>query len=231
MPHKGAGMRKQFRLISCTFRNERVLYGIPLFMDGVLLPLIIWFFLNRFGAADSSYTITNLFQTLIPICAVWWVYLVIKESLEGNGREVLYAYEPGRTGIPLRCLIAMLWYLLHTALLFLLLAGRFWSLGVQIGMAQEWLRIGAQSIFFAAFFYFLCILTRSSGASMMLTLIYYFMTAFFSQDNLFSVLSVFSMGALASASDACTLTLFTVIIGVALFFSGTGIEVCRRERI
>lgn len=224
-------MKKQFRLIFHTFRNERVLYGIPLFIDAVLLPLVIWFILNRFGVSDGIYTITNLFQTLIPICAVWWIYLVIKESLEGNGREVLYAYEPGRAGIPLRCLITILWYLLHIALLFLLLAWWFWSLGVQIGMAQEWLRIGAQSIFFAAFFYFICILSRSSGVSMMLTLIYYFMTAFFSQDNLFSVISVFSMGALASESDACTLALFTLIIGIALFLSGTAIEVCRRDRV
>lgn len=223
-------MKKQFRLTLCTFRNGRVLYGIPLFIDAVLLPLVIRFFLNRFGAADGSYTITNLFQTLIPICAVWWIYLVIKESLEGNGREVLYAYAPDRTGIPLRCGITILWYLLHIALLFLLLAWWFWSLGMQIGMAQEWLRVGTQSIFFAAFFYFLCILSRSSGASMMLTLIYYFMTAFFSQDNLFSGISVFSMGKPASESDACTLTLFTLIIGAALFLSGTVTELCRRDR-
>lgn len=166
-------MKKQFRLIFHTFRNERVLYGIPLFIDAVLLPLIIWFILNRFGVSDGIYTITNLFQTLIPICAVWWIYLVIKESLEGNGREVLYAYEPDRAGISVRCLITILWYILHVALLFSLLAWWFWSLGVQIETVQEWLRISAQSIFYAALFYFICILSCSSGVSMMLTLIYY----------------------------------------------------------
>lgn len=65
------------------------LYFVPVFVLYIFLPLLI---LGDYGASGDE--IDSIFVTqcifFIPILSVWWIFLVMKEYVEGEGKEVLY---------------------------------------------------------------------------------------------------------------------------------------------
>lgn len=67
-------------------------YFVPVVVLYILLPILI--FADYCTSRDAIKNIESTFATqclfFMPVLSVWWVFLVMKEYIEGEGREVLY---------------------------------------------------------------------------------------------------------------------------------------------
>jgi hypothetical protein len=178
------------------FRSAGFVYYLPTVVSLVLVPLLSLQF--RWTEKDSDLVlrqICDMMQILLPICSIWWVYLMKREKLEGDGRELFRAYEPGWWGDLAESLLCLIWYWLHVALVILLHSIWF--------PAMNWafLQILAESSFFTGLYLLLANTIRNTGISLMFLLLYYVIVAFLPVGSLHFQVSVFTLGEIPSGAQ------------------------------
>ena len=69
-------------------KNMKVSFFVPFFAFYILIPLYAYVqnILNDFTYFDSV-TFSSL--DIVPVACVWWIYLILKEYIEGDGNELL----------------------------------------------------------------------------------------------------------------------------------------------
>lgn len=90
------------------------LYFVPIIVLYILLPFILW---ADYSASGNS--IDRIFVAqcnfFMPILSVWWVFLVMKEYVEGEGKEVLYLNEHSKFK---EVIILYVYYVIHLLFFF-----------------------------------------------------------------------------------------------------------------
>ena len=176
----------KLRLLFLSFKNVKVYYFIPLFIIYVLIPFISYLNIKTLGVEVSFTLVMDTAQMLIPITSTWWMFCVLKEYIEGEGNELLYAYENVRKTKILDILLIYIWYCLHIALLFIVYSFLYDNVFI------EYIRIIIQSFVLTAAYYFLIYAFKSTSISYMFILTYYMMSLFFSKDTIFESVDIFS---------------------------------------
>lgn len=71
-------------------KNMKWLFFVPLAVFYILIPLMAYAFtLNPIAPQDLNSSLVDVCYLLVPVFSVWWLYLSLKEHLEGEGNELL----------------------------------------------------------------------------------------------------------------------------------------------
>lgn len=204
----------KLRLLFLSFKNIKVYYFIPLFVIYVFVPFINYLNIRTLGVEVSFTLVMDTAQMLIPITSTWWIFCVLKEYIEGDGNELLYAYENVRKTKVLDILIIFLWYCLHIALLFIVYSFLYDNIFI------EYIRIIIQSFVLTAAFYFLIYAFKSTSISYMFILAYYMMTLFFSKDTLLESVNMFSTKEVMSLYLFANKYFYVLLAGIIFLILG-----------
>lgn len=71
-------------------RGMKYLFLIPFVGYYVFIPLAVWSLgTNELQTFNTLVRVSDVSYSLVPILATWWNYMIHKEYVEGDGREVL----------------------------------------------------------------------------------------------------------------------------------------------
>lgn len=71
-------------------KNMKVLFFVPLFVFYIVIPLMAYAYtLSPIAPQDLNITLEQVSYLFVPVFSVWWLYLSLKEYLEGEGNELL----------------------------------------------------------------------------------------------------------------------------------------------
>lgn len=71
-------------------KNMKWLFLVPVAVFYILIPLMAYAFtLNPIAPEDLNTSLVDVSYLLVPVFSVWWMYLSLKEYLEGEGNELL----------------------------------------------------------------------------------------------------------------------------------------------
>lgn len=77
-----------FERIWLQVKGMRTMFLVPLIGYFVFIPLGVWAM-----SANSNFVLSDAIMQmcylLVPFLSTWWIYMIVKEYVEGNGREVL----------------------------------------------------------------------------------------------------------------------------------------------
>lgn len=103
-------------------------YFVPIVVLYILLPFLI--FMDYCTSTDS---IESIFATqcvfFMPVLSVWWVFLVMKEYIEGEGSEVLYLNGHSKL---MEVVMLYIYYVIHLIPFFWVAS--FFIQGIAIGL-------------------------------------------------------------------------------------------------
>lgn len=144
-------------------KGMRTMFLIPLIGYYVVIPLGVWAMAGNpdFVLSDA---IASMCYLVVPFLSTWWIYLIVKEYVEGNGREVLLLGKGTFWN-------AIIFFIANTLcfipLLYVHVEDRFYP--DIIDLAGQLVII---SFFMGGLAYFLNYLTKSISASMFIIIIY-----------------------------------------------------------
>jgi hypothetical protein len=146
----------------------------------VVVPIINLRYMILFESVDACYELVcQILKIFLPVLSVWWAYFSMKESVEGDGKEVLWVYMAGNKGILKDVLIGWVWYVLH--IVAVLLFHAIWFPSMQI----VFLEILAQSLFFTGFFVLLTNVFKNAGMAFLVVFSYCFAMIHFTDNTIF----------------------------------------------
>lgn len=71
-------------------KNMKGLFFVPLVVFYIVIPLMAYAYtLSPLTPQDVNITLAEVSYLLVPVFSVWWLYLSLKEYLEGEGNELL----------------------------------------------------------------------------------------------------------------------------------------------
>ncbi len=71
-------------------KNMKWMFFIPLIVFYILIPLMAYAYtLGPRTPEDINTTLVDVSYFYVPVVSVWWLYLSLKEYLEGEGNELL----------------------------------------------------------------------------------------------------------------------------------------------
>jgi hypothetical protein len=180
----------------------------------VLLPVSSYLSIRALGVEESFLNIMNVAQTFIPIFSTWWIFCMLKEYIEGDGKELLYIYKKLGKSRLANILLLFTWYCLHIAVLF---AGYSVLYGIVV---LEYLRIVMQSFLLSGVFYMLTYFLKRTSVSYMFVIIYYLFSLFLGKDESFQYIGVFTMSSVMSIDLLLGKYIFIVCAGILFFTLG-----------
>jgi len=146
------------------FRNLKGFYYVPLVFLYVILSVLNIATIKEYGFNENAFTIIcNDIQKFVPIMCSWWIIFALKEYIEGDGCEVLHLY---KNSLALDVIMIYIWYLIHVAILMIIYSFFLTNLSL------EFIRIAAQSLFYASAAYFFIFLFKSIPITFMLIFMY-----------------------------------------------------------
>ena len=77
-----------FERIWLQMKGMRSMFLIPFIGYFIVIPLGVWAMAGETNFVLSD-AIARMCYLLVPFLSTWWIYLITKEYVEGNGREVL----------------------------------------------------------------------------------------------------------------------------------------------
>lgn len=144
-------------------KGMRTMFLVPFIGYYIVIPLGVWAMASKADAVLSD-VIADMCYLVVPFLSTWWIYLIVKEYVEGNGREVLLLGK----GTFLNAVIFFVANVLcFIPLLFVDVDDRFYQ---DIIYLIEQLVIIA--FFMGGLAYFLNYLTKSISASMFVIIFY-----------------------------------------------------------
>lgn len=69
-------------------KGMRTMFLVPIIGYYIVIPLGVWAMASKADAVLSD-VIADMCYLVVPFLSTWWIYLIVKEYVEGNGREVL----------------------------------------------------------------------------------------------------------------------------------------------
>lgn len=74
-------------------KNMKWKFFVPLVVLYIIIPLMVYSFtFSPLAPRDPNTTLVDICYLLVPVFSVWWLYLSLKEYLEGEGNELLVMY-------------------------------------------------------------------------------------------------------------------------------------------
>lgn len=77
-----------FERIYMQIKGMRVMFFVPLIGYFALIPILSWVLSGSTGF-DINTRLSDVCYLVVPFLSTWWIYMVLKEYVEGDGREVL----------------------------------------------------------------------------------------------------------------------------------------------
>lgn len=202
------------RLLYLSFKNLKIYYFIPLFFLYIFLPVLNFGMVSMSGNIENSYILVfREAEKYIPLLSFWWITLIFKEYISGDGNEVLYCIDSsGKVKLSLIAPI-FLWYIIHVGVLFLGYS-IFWD-----NVLLEFIKTVLQCFFFVSLGYMLMYISESPIISFMLLLIYELLTIFINS-NIANYISIFENGNRITMNAIATKYLGFLLLSIAFLVIG-----------
>ncbi len=202
------------RLLYLSFKNLKIYYFIPLFFLYIFLPVLNFGMVSMSGNIENSYILVfREAEKYIPLLSFWWITLIFKEYISGDGNEVLYCIDSsGKVKLSLIAPI-FLWYIIHVGVLFLGYS-IFWD-----NVLLEFIKTVLQCFFFVSLGYMLMYISESPIISFMLLLIYELLTIFINSD-IANYISIFENGNRITMNAIATKYLGFLLLSIAFLVIG-----------
>lgn len=156
-----------FERLWLQIKGMRTMFLVPLIGYYVVIPLSVWA-MSQGPEFNLLAAIVDVCYLLVPFLSTWWIYLFVKEYIEGEGREVLLLGKGTLSS-------AFLFWLLNSLCFFPLLALPLEIENVQ-GIQDLFIQLTIISFFMGGLAYFLNYLTKSITISMLLIILYTFIS-------------------------------------------------------
>ena len=87
-----------FSLLWARLRKRKAMIVIPIFIIGILVPIMCFYFLVRYVEEPERIVeeVIALLHTCIPMAGCWWIILLYQDFFEWEGNELLYYYHSWR---------------------------------------------------------------------------------------------------------------------------------------
>ncbi len=142
---------------------------IVMFVEPMLAFRILDLCKEQGGGLEN---VNILLQQLLPILSIWWIFILLQDAVDGNGKEILSFYDPGRSRLLLLCVVAFTSFCILTMFSILLL-------GFYIrGLAWTFAELMMQSLCFSGIYLLLCALFHRTGVCLVVMMLYYIVTCF-----------------------------------------------------
>ena len=144
-------------------KEMKFMFFIPMIVYYVFFPLCVFAYMqNPIGNVDTITVLSDISYSLVPIISVWWVFLFLREIVEGEGREVLIL----GGGVSQ---IMGIFYGLHS----ICMIPVFFVLDDSDGSVMSlYLQMLVVSFFMYGLVYFLCVVLENIVIPILLTMIY-----------------------------------------------------------
>lgn len=166
------------------------------------------------GSIENSYIlIFREAEKYIPLLSFWWITLIFKEYISGDGNEVLYCIDSSGKVKLTQILLIFLWYIIHVGVLFLGYCV-FWD-----NVFWEFIKTVIQCFFFVSLGYMLMYILESPIISFMLLLIYELL-AIFINSEIATYISIFENGNRITIDSIANKYLGILLISIVLLLVG-----------
>ncbi len=153
-----------------------VLVYIPLIIINVILPLLTYLVYRQYGISSRlEISIQEYSQWLLPLACVWWPMFVMKEYIEGDGRELLYINKTSNRFLDLFLLFII--SILNVALIFLV----YTSLIPY--MKYEYIRILIICFLYFSIVYTIGFTTNSSAFTVLSVILYTLVNVYYGREQ------------------------------------------------
>lgn len=197
-----------------------VLAFIPLIVINVILPLLTYLVYRQYGKSSRlEISIQEYSQWLLPLACVWWPMFVMKEYIEGDGKELLYINKPCNKLLDLFLLFAV--STLNVSLIFL---GYTFLIPY---MKYEYLRIVVICFLYFSMVYAIGFTTNSSALTVLSVVLYTLTNIYYGRGqnkNIFIYLSTQRLTVKSFISNYVPL----LVIGIVLIIFGIILNKKRR---
>lgn len=194
--------------------KKKIMFFLPLFVLGVVLPLLSVFFYRHYSGDYEEFisNITLQMHVWIPMCSVWWVILLFNDFFEDEGNELLYIYFRPKQLFAEHISIVILY--VASIVVFFGLFRIFVPLEIFVSF-----QLIAESFVISSATYFLCFAFQKTGTGLLMAMVYCIYLNLFDTLKLLKFLSVFPE---SSAADVENIELIkvSVIISFLFLFSG-----------
>lgn len=166
--------------------KRKIMFLVPLFMMGVVLPLISVFFYRQNADLYETFVSDVVLQmhVWIPMLSAWWVILLFNDFFENEGNELLYIYfRPGQL-LAEHILVTLLY---GVCVVIFCVVFRMFVLFEIFVMVQ----LLAESFAISSAVYFLCFAIQKTGVGLLMAMAYCVYLNLFDYLKLLRFLSVF----------------------------------------
>nr|MBP3599117.1 hypothetical protein [Eubacterium sp.] len=156
-------MIQLFERLWLQIKGMRTLFLVPFIGYYGIIPLYVWVksYSSDFSPLNA---VEEMGYLLVPFLSTWWIYLILKEYIEGDGREVLLLGKHTFLGAVLFWIINSICYI---PVLYLKVED-FWA----IARYDLYVQLVIIAFFMGGFCYFLNYYTKSVTVSMLLVMLY-----------------------------------------------------------
>ena len=187
-------------------KEMKWLFLMPLVVYYALFPLLIYGYVkNPFARIDQITVLYDISYTFVPILAVWWIFLFLREIVEGNGREILLL------GGGVTSMLG-LFYVLHSICMLPIFL--FFDNTNDV-ITTLYLQMVIITFFMYGLAYLLCVLLKNVAIPILLVLIY----SIFSTSS-FEMLTHFKYGILKDTTDWLSYGMIFLIVGIVFWCVG-----------
>lgn len=173
-------------LLFICFKKRKVAAFIPIFLTGILIPLLCYHYSVRYAHEPEQMAreVLALLHTCVPLSAAWWIILLYQDFFGQEGNELLYYYYPQRELIKEYALVLAAYGALAGAVFIGVKRIARLPLFVLLQLEVETLCVAALT-FFCTFFFL------NTGGSLLITAAYCIYINLFDTLGLFQFMSVF----------------------------------------
>lgn len=190
-------------------KNLKGLALVPLFILDILIPVLNYLVYKQYGVSDRLYTnILQYSQWLMPLASVWCSLFVLRDYLESDGNELLYANPHGNKFADI--FILFLISILNITILFLIYTALIPD------MKYEYLKILTICVFYFGLVYGISFLTKSTTMTTLIVVLYTIANVCFEKQSskifLFIYFSTERISKKLFISDYCPLLLAGILL-------------------
>ena len=188
---------------------------VPLIITNLISPLLAYLVYGRYGISiNLQISIREFSQLLFPLASVWWPMFVMREYIEGDGKELFYINKTNS-------ILFDLFFLFIVELLNIILVFSIYVWLVP-QLNYDYIRIVIICLLYFSVILFVGFITNSSATTIFFVILYYIVNVFLGRGQNSAFLIYFSSEPLTKKSflsnylPLLIISVFLMIFGIVL---------------
>lgn len=184
-------------------KSMKLLFFVPILVYYLIIPLCVYGYTrNPIGTVHLFTKFADVGYTFVPIVSIWWIFLYLREVVEGEGKEI-FILGGGITPVLIN------FYILHSVCMFPV----FFFFDDKDGSVMDfYLQMLVITFFMYGLMYLLSVVIRDIAISLLVVLIYSIFST--SYTDVFNWLQYGNMNNVDWLEQACVFLLMSIVFWV-----------------